>query len=220
MAARLLDSNGNLKPFEQWKAEVLPIASHQCGAWLETEYNTAVLRARQTAQWQQFLAEKDVLPNLKWLPSTSPNPGADHRLYWNTILPIGHPFWDQHCPGDRWNCKCSLTSTDEPPTPVPSEEEPPFPTVSPSGNTPHPGLTGNPAKTRAIFSQDHPYFPKDCNHCAFYKPNIKSRLRSLFKAKAKDCYNCPFINGCIDRATKTRKEKKGSSDISSDATVM
>ena len=88
------------------------------------------------------------------------------------------------------------------------------------GHPPHPGLAGNPAKTRAIFSQDHPYFPKDCNHCAFYKPNIKSRLRSLFKAKAKDCYNCPFINGCIDRATKTRKEKKGSSDISSDATVM
>ena len=72
--------------------------------------------------------------------------------------------------------------------------------VSPSGNTPHPGLAGNPAKTRAIFSQDHPYFPKDCNHCAFYKPNIKSRLHSLFKAQVKDCYNCPYINGCIDRA--------------------
>ena len=28
MAARLLDSNGNLKPFEQWKQEVLPIADH------------------------------------------------------------------------------------------------------------------------------------------------------------------------------------------------
>lgn len=200
MAARLLDSNGNLKPFEQWKAEVLPIASHQCGTWLETEYNTAVLRARQTAQWQQFLAEKDVLPNLKWLPSTSPNPGADHRLYWNTILPIDHPFWDQHRPGDRWNCKCSLSSTDESPTPVPSEEEPPFPTVSPSGNNPHPGLAGNPAKTRALFSQDHPYFPKDCNHCTFYKPNVKSRLRSLslFKAQTKDCYNCPYINNCLD----------------------
>ena len=199
MAARLLDSNGNLKPFEQWKAEVLPIASHQCGAWLETEYNTAVLRARQTAQWQQFLAEKDVLPNLKWLPSTSPNPGADHRLYWNTILPIGHPFWDQHRPGDRWNCKCSLTSTDEPPTPVPGDSAP-VPGDLSSGNTPHPGLAGNPAKTRALFSQDHPYFPKDCNHCAFYKPNIKSRLRSIFKAQVKDCYNCPYINGCIDRA--------------------
>ena len=122
---------------KQWKAEVLPIASHQCGPWLETEYNTAVLRARQTAQWQQFFDEKDVLPNLKWLPSTSPNPGADHRLYRNTILPIGHP-----------------------------------------------------------------YFPKDCNHCAFYKPNVKSRLRSLFKAQTKDCYHCPYIDGCISRISE------------------
>ena len=186
---------------KHWKAEVLPIASHQCGAWLETEYNTAVLRARQTAQWQQFFDEKDVLPNLKWLPSTYPNPGADHRLYWNTILPIDHPFWDQHRPGDRWNCKCSLTSTDEPSTPVPGDSAP-VPGDLSSGNTPHPGLTGNPAKTRAIFSQDHPYFLKDCNHCAFYKPNIKSRLRSLFKAQTKDCYHCPYIDGCISRISE------------------
>jgi len=62
------------------------------------------------ADWQQFRREADVLPNLKWLPSTSPNPGADHQPFWNTILPIDHPFWAQHRPGDRWNCKCDLTA--------------------------------------------------------------------------------------------------------------
>ncbi len=49
MARLLLDSNGNLKPFEQWRKEVMPIASHQVGQWLRTEYNTAVLRAHQAA---------------------------------------------------------------------------------------------------------------------------------------------------------------------------
>ena len=49
MARLLLDSNGNLKPFEQWQKEVMPIASHQVGNWLRTEYDTAVLRARQAA---------------------------------------------------------------------------------------------------------------------------------------------------------------------------
>ena len=135
MAARLLDSNGNLKPFKQWKQEVLPIADHQCNNWLETEYNTAVIRARQAANWQQFQAEKDILPNLKWLPSTSTNPGADHQPFWDTILPVDPPFWDQHRPGDRWNCKCDLTSTDEPPTPVPSAHG-----GSPAGDNPQPGL--------------------------------------------------------------------------------
>ena len=55
MARLLLDSNGNLKPFEQWSEEAMPIASHQTGAWLRTEYDTAVLRARQAADWQQFV---------------------------------------------------------------------------------------------------------------------------------------------------------------------
>lgn len=112
MAAQLLDSNGNLKPFEQWKNDIQSIASHQCRAWLQTEYNTAVLRAHQAADWQQFLQEADVLPNLKWMPSTSPNPGADHMPFWGTILPIDDPFWDQHRPGDRWNCKKRKTTSD------------------------------------------------------------------------------------------------------------
>ena len=209
MAARLLDSNGALKPFEQWRDEVLPIASHQCGPWLETEYNTAVIRAHQAADWQQFQREKDILPNLRWLPSTSPNPGADHRPFWNTILPIDHPFWDQHRPGDRWNCKCSLTSTDEPPTPVPEAAS--VPGGSPSGNNPQPGLKDNPGKSQAVFSDDHPYYPKDCNHCPFYNPTIKSRLATVFTARIKDCYHCPYIDGCIERVTELKtlvKERK------------
>ena len=144
MAAQLLDSNGNLKPFEQWRNDVQSIASHQCRSWLETEYNTAVLRAHQAADWQQFLQEADVLPNLKWMPSTSPNPGADHMPFWGTILPIDDPFWDQHRPGDRWNCKCSLTSTDEPTTPVPSVAVSQQPK-----NTPQRGLENNPGKDAA-----------------------------------------------------------------------
>ena len=194
MAARLLDSNGNLKPFEQWREEVLPIADHQCHNWLQTEYNTAVLRARQAANWQQFQAEKDILPNLKWLPSTSPNPGADHQPFWNTILPVDHPFWDQHRPGDRWNCKCDLTSTDEPPTPVPSAHG-----GSPAGDNPQPGLKDNPGKTAEVFSDDHPYFPADCKHCAFYNPTIKARLATVITARVKDCNHCPYIDACIDR---------------------
>lgn len=199
MAAQLLDSNGNLKPFEQWKNDVQPIASHQCGAWLETEYNTAVLRARQAADWQQFEAEKDVLPNLKWLPSTSPNPGADHLPFWNTILPIEHPFWNQHRPGDRWNCKCELTSTDEPTTAVPKTPHPSG--GAGGGSNPHRGLADNPGKTKSVFSQDHPYFPKNCNACPFYKPGFRAKLRALFYNQKKNCTgNCPYVRGVIDKA--------------------
>ena len=148
MARLLLDSNGNLKPFEQWRKEVMPIASHQVGQWLRTEYNTAVLRAHQAADWQQFEREKDVLPNLRWMPSTSVNPGKDHMVFWGTVRPIDDPFWNEHRPGDRWNCKCDLSSTDDPVTEIPDFTR---------KDNPHPGLDNNPGKDGKLFSDTHPY---------------------------------------------------------------
>lgn len=148
MAKLLLDSNGNLKPFEQWRKEVMPIASHQVGQWLRTEYNTAVLRAHQAADWRQFEREKDVLPNLRWMPSTSVNPGKDHMVFWGTVRPIDDPFWNEHRPGDRWNCKCDLSSTDDPVTEIPDFTR---------KDNPHPGLDNNPGKDGKLFSDTHPY---------------------------------------------------------------
>jgi hypothetical protein len=118
------------------------------GHWLQTEYDTAVIRAHQAADWQQFEREKDVLPNLKWMPSTSAHPGADHRVFWGTVRAINDPFWSSHRPGDRWNCKCSLSSTDEPVTQVPD--------ATPSDG-PQNGLENNPGVDGKLFSDNHPY---------------------------------------------------------------
>lgn len=82
MAAKLLDANGHLKPFRQWLNDVSSISTHHCGAWLRTEYDTAVIRAHNAADWQSFLHNKDVMPNLRWMPTTSPNPESSHRKYW------------------------------------------------------------------------------------------------------------------------------------------
>ena len=199
IAARLLDTDGNLKTFSQWVRDIQPIASHQCHAWFQTEYDTAVIRAHQAADWQQFERERDVLPNLKWMPSTSVHPGADHRIFWGTIRPIDDPLWKQHRPGDRWNCKCSLSSTDEQPTDIPS--------AIPASSQPQPGLSGNPGQDRATFSQDHPYFPSNCQHCPF-NSGLKGRLSTLFTNAKKDCYHCAKINKAIDRANNSTDVKE------------
>lgn len=152
MAARLVDENGQLKPFEKWKRDVEDIADHYCNRWLQTEYDTAVLRAHQATDWLQFEAEKDVYPNLRWMPTTSPNPDEFHKQYWRAklTLPINHPFWKSHRPGDRWNCKCSLRQTDEPATTEAIADFKPVP--------PQPGLDNNPAKDGKLFSDSHPYY--------------------------------------------------------------
>ena len=150
VAAQLLDEDGRLKPFERFSYDVRRlIAPTHLRSWLQTEYSTAVIRARQAAQWLRFEANRDVLPNLRWVPSTSLHPGLDHQVFWNTIRPIDDPFWNLHRPGDRWNCKCDLEATDEPPT-----EDLPEAT---DADLPSAGLDNNPARDAKLFSDTHPY---------------------------------------------------------------
>ena len=113
----------------------------------------------------------------------------------NTILPIHHPFWDQHRPGDSWlrsdvtegnNCHCSLEATDEHPTAPPKGYEL-------RGNGPQPGLNENPAKTGRLFAQSHPYFPQSCAQCAFYQGGAENGFRN----QERDCEHCRFIKAAL-----------------------
>ena len=153
IASQLYDENGTLKPFEQWAKDVEPMLDHHVNHWLRTEYNTAVTRAQQAADWKRFEENADIMPNLTWIPSTSAQPGADHKIYWGVTLPIDHPFWNSHRPGDRWGCKCSLENTDDEPTAVPDDP-------NPKQNLPADGLDNNPGKDGKLFSDSHPYISK------------------------------------------------------------
>ena len=96
MADKLTGADGKLKPFGQWVEDVRPIASHHVGAWLRTEYDTSVIRAHNAADWRRFERDKDVMPNLRWMPTTSPAPESSHRAFWQRrlTLPVDDPFWN------------------------------------------------------------------------------------------------------------------------------
>ena len=188
MAKKLLDGNGKLKPFERWRDDVSSIARHHVGPWLKTEYNTAVIRAHAAADWREFEYNKDILPNLRWMPTTSAEPDSAHKAYWQMklTLPVDDPFWDEHHPGDRWNCKCSLEATDDP------EVRP----VELKYTKPQRGLESNPGKTAEMFSNTHPYYPNSCNSCPFNK-GFKNKAKSFFRNEKKHCNDCSKINGVI-----------------------
>lgn len=183
MAALLTDESGQLKPFHKWRDEVMPIASHYVGPWLRTEYNTAVNRAHDAADWKQFERNSDIMPNLRWMPTTSAEPDAEHRIFWQMKLtrPIDDPFWNQHRPGDHWNCKCTLEQTDDPATDIPAGAD---------DEAPQPGLKGNPAKTGQIFDRSHPYFPKSCKGCTFSQGGKLSNWWKGFFNRKSNCYAC------------------------------
>ncbi len=187
MAAQLLDEDGQLKSFEQFKEDVAPISSHHIDRWLRTEYDTAVKRAHLAERMVQFRAEKDVLPNLEWQPSTAAHPRELHMPFYMRIWPIDDPFWEDNFPGSLWGCQCGIEATDEPPT-----DNSDLVTVD---IKPSKGLGGNPAVSGHIFSDDHPYHPANCNQCPF--SGLKLPLVSNNK---KDCYSCKKIQAVIDKA--------------------
>ncbi|MCR5714405.1 MAG: hypothetical protein K6F98_05700 [Bacteroidales bacterium] len=190
MAGFLTGSDGRLRSFDEWREDAAKVASHHCGAWLRTEYDTAVKRAHQAAEWHRFEAERDVLPNLRWVPSTAVEPDSVHRQYWGIVRPLGDAFWDAHKPGDRWGCQCSLEATDDPATRAPGA----------TGPDAAPGLAGNPGKTAQLFSQDHGYFPEKCSVCPYYQGSGKGPQN-----RVKDCYDCPFVQHCLPITTEVVK---------------
>lgn len=197
VAAQLLDEDGRLKPFERFSYDVRTlIAPTHLRSWLQTEYSTAVIRARQAAQWLRFEANRDVLPNLRWVPSTSLHPGLDHQVFWNTIRPIDAPFWNLHRPGDRWNCKCDLEATDEPPT-----EDLPEAT---DADRPSAGLDNNPAHDAKLFSDTHPYVrnayegAREAVEQAVSASMTKVRLK-LIKQEAKKLRGKPLRHPDLDK---------------------
>lgn len=148
-------------------------------------------------------------PNLEWVASTSPTPGADHIIYWGTVRAVDDPFWKEHKPGDRWNCKCELRQTDRAATAVPR------PTNAQQAHDAQPGLENNPADGQ-IFSRKHPYFPKDCTACPFAGNKLAALVSNL--AGRRDCNSCQRVSKCVERAKRHTKQRDAKQHINPDET--
>lgn len=189
MAKKMRTDEGKLKPFSEWKKDIKSIASHYCGAWLQTEYNTATLRAKFAAEWKQYEADADIMPNLRWMPTTSANPEEEHKVYWmnRLTLPVGDKFWDKHHPGDHWNCKCSLEQTDDLANPDVLSHIPDVKAQK--------GLAANPGKTGEMFDRNHPYYERKCSKC-WVKKN--KSFKDAFTPLG-NCNKCPFMDNCTEK---------------------
>ncbi|MBN1340732.1 MAG: hypothetical protein JXA03_15490 [Bacteroidales bacterium] len=170
IALRLLDKDGNLKSFSQFRkdAEFIDATYRR---WLDTEYNTAILRARAAANFRKFVRDSDLYPNLKWLESTSADKREGHVKFYGLVKPIGDPFWEKHYPGNLWNCKCGITNTDEK-----ADKNTPQADYEPA-----PGLEKNPALTGALFTKNNAYekntYPGAGRAVARTTKSIKANLK-------------------------------------------
>ena len=139
---------------------------------MRTEYNTLVARARFASDWKKFEKNKDLYPNLKWLPSSSIDKRDGHKLFYNKVWPIDDAFWNTNYPGNLWNCKCGIKSTSESAAPAKKHNH----------SKPSPGLEQNPGKTGKMFTDSHPYI-KDASTSD--KKVVKEFTEAIIKEEVK-----------------------------------
>lgn len=80
---------------------------------LRTIYDTNVRMSLSSGHWARIQGQKDILPYLRYLPSTSEHKRPLHIAWYGTLLPVDHPWWRTHFPPNGWFCKCHFEQVSE-----------------------------------------------------------------------------------------------------------
>lgn len=109
-----LTKNGKVVPWSEFKkkADILNIDYNR--KWLKTEYDHTVATANMAEKWQEFEADKDLYPNLKYVTAGDARVRDSHKILDGLILPINDPFWKTHLTPNDWGCRCDVIQSDEP----------------------------------------------------------------------------------------------------------
>jgi len=146
----IFGDDGNVRPFSAFKKNAEEIFEIYNGAWLETEYNTAVSITQSAAGWVDIERDKEDLPLLQYQTVGDERVRQSHRELDNIIRPVDDPFWDEFYPPNDWNCRCIVLQLEEGEVTDISNTE--FGSVSDL-------FKQNAAKDGKIFNEEtHPYF--------------------------------------------------------------
>lgn len=146
----LFDEDGKMRNFKDFKVAATSINEKYNNRWLKTEYDTAVAQANAASQWQEFENDKALYPNLKYIQIDRDTKNQAHVKWDGLILPIDHPFWNNHYPPNDWGCGCSVEQTDE----AVKSKNINFKKVIDN----KPGFNLNAGKEGKIVDDNHPYF--------------------------------------------------------------
>lgn len=143
--------DGKLRSFSDFKEQVVLINEKFNATWLQTEYDTCIATATQSARWQQFRAQKAMFPFLRYQTAGDDSVRDEHRLLDGITKRVDDPFWRTYYPPNGWNCRCEVIQ-------VPDSDV----QETPEGTYRTPVITElfrtNSGQTGLIFPKGHPYY--------------------------------------------------------------
>lgn len=145
----LLDENGKLRTFNQFRAAAYQINDTHVNQWLVAEYNNAVCASDMAGKWAGIQATKAILPYLEFDAVIDSHTTELCRTLNGTKLPADHPFWNTYYPpnhyGERATVRQLRYAVVTPANEIPSAEIPKI-------------FQANLAKENMVFPPNHPYF--------------------------------------------------------------
>lgn len=150
MSDFIVDNQGRRVPFSEYEAIANEIFDTYNRTWLRTEIAQAENSATMASKWQEFEADKEFLPKLRYDTVGDERVRASHRPLDGIVRPVDDPYWDTYYPPNGWNCRCDVSQLDEE---VRSSMlgNIDFPEVPPS-------MQINVGKQKVLFGPEHPYF--------------------------------------------------------------
>jgi len=181
LSGLLLDSDGNIKPFNKFWQDVQSIYPEYNSNYLEAEYIFATQSAQMASRWNEYEADGDRY-NLQYRTAGDDRVRESHQLLHNITLPPSDPFWNEYYPPNGWRCRCTAVQV------LRQDYK-----KSDSDQSQHLGsdaTTGknkifrfNPGKQHVIFPDNHPYLKRLKNQ---YKEVLRRKFEEINEIRTKD----------------------------------
>jgi SPP1 gp7 family putative phage head morphogenesis protein len=170
-----IDDMGERVPLAEFRKKARNVFQEYNKNWLDTEYISAVANARSASKWVDIQELKHILPNLRFQTVGDQRVRQAHRALNNVVLPVDHPFWDDHMTPLDWRCRCDVLQEDEDAevTPLNQIDIPDVPDV----------FKFNPGKDRIVFSPAHPYFQVEKKYKPLAQQNFNLPLPEFVPPK-------------------------------------
>lgn len=69
-------------------------------------FDTNLRTSYAADRWEQIERNKARRPYLRYVAILDDKTRPQHRAWHDIVLPVDHPFWQQHYPPNGWYCRC------------------------------------------------------------------------------------------------------------------
>lgn len=201
----LLDSDGVLKPFNQFLNDVQTINKSYNGQYLKVEYEFAKSSAYMAARWKEF--EKDGEDYyLQYRTAGDARVRKTHQRLHGITLPITSKFWDKYFPPNGWNCRCTVVQVRKDKYPLSDETQAMNLGSQATAGKHQEMFMYNPGKKMTTFPAYNAYTISRCKECPYSGGSIKL-------AKVPDnelCQACEVVRRMVnkEKTVKLSKEER------------